>query len=123
MNPKKHSEFKKGIAEELKLHPDVVDDFITFYYSVVRKELSKLSAVNIYVQGLGTFSLKKTKLEKSIKRKKSLLGNLKKITYKGFEKSVSIQESLSIEEKALGLVIEAIEEKKEFKKNKKNEPK
>ena len=118
MNPKKHKEFNKGIADELQIHPEVVDDFISFYYSQLRKELSNLSAVNIYVQGLGTFSLKKTKLEKSIKRKKSMLGNLKKITYNGFEKSLAIQESLDLEEKALELVKEAIEKKKEFKKNK-----
>ena len=118
MNPKKHKEFNKGIADELQIHPEVVDDFISFYYSQLRKELSNLSAVNIYVQGLVTFSLKKTKLEKSIKRKKSMLGNLKKITYNGFEKSLEIQESLDLEEKALELVKEAIEKKKEFKKNK-----
>ena len=32
MNPKKYSEFKKGIAEEVGVHSQLVDDFVTFYY-------------------------------------------------------------------------------------------
>lgn len=39
MNPKKHNEFKKGIAEEVGVHSQLVDDFITFYFSRVRKKL------------------------------------------------------------------------------------
>ena len=33
MHPKSHKEFKKGIAEDVGVHPQVVDDFITFYYA------------------------------------------------------------------------------------------
>ena len=40
MNPKKHSEFKEDIASELGLHQNVVNDFISYYYSQLRKELS-----------------------------------------------------------------------------------
>ena len=63
MNPKKHSEFKNGIAKEVGVHSQLVDDFITFYYSRVRKKLSKLEFPRIYIEGLGTFYLRKNKLE------------------------------------------------------------
>lgn len=118
MNPKKYKEFKEGIADELKIHPDVVDDFISFYYNQIRLNLSNLSATHIWVQGLGTFSMKKAKLEKSIKKKKSLLGNLNKMAYNGFEKSVAIKEQLEQQQKALDMLNESITKKKEFKEKK-----
>jgi nucleoid DNA-binding protein len=118
MNPKKYKEFKEGIAEELQIHPDVVDDFIAFYYNEVRKSLSSLSATHIWVQGLGTFSMKKAKLEKSIKKKKSLLGNFNKMAYNGIEKSMAIKEQLELQEKALEMLNESIQKKKEFKEKK-----
>ena len=118
MKPKKHSEFKKGIAEKVKVHPEVVDDFISYYFAQVRKALSNLTAVHVYVEGLGTFSLKKQKLEKAIKRNKSMLGNLKKITYNGMEKSHAVSDKLEKQEKALEMLNDAIEKKKQFKKEK-----
>ena len=49
MNPKKHKEFKKGIAEKVGVHQQVVDDFISFYYSKIRKKLSTLDYPRIKV--------------------------------------------------------------------------
>ncbi len=122
MKPKKYSEFKKGISDKVGLHHEVVDDFISFYYAQVRKALSNLTDVHIYVENLGTFSLKKQKLEKAIKRNKSILGNLKKMTYKGMEKTHAVNDKLEMQEEALRMLNESIERKLEFKK-KKNESK
>ncbi len=55
MHPRSHKEFSKEIADEVGVHPQVVDDFITFYYGKLRKKLSTLSFPKIYVEGLGTF--------------------------------------------------------------------
>ena len=66
MKPKNHNDFKEGISTEVGVHKEVVDDFITYYYAQVRKALANLSAVNIYVEGLGTFSMKKNKIEKNM---------------------------------------------------------
>lgn len=118
MNPKKHREFKKGIANQLNLHPDLVDDFIAFYYDTLRRELSDLSAVHIYVNNLGTFSLKKQKLEKGIKKNKDILGNLTKRTYKGMEKTQAVTEKLKQQENALKMLNQSIEDKLNFKKKK-----
>ena len=118
MKPKKYSEFKKDIAHTVGVHSNVVNDFITYYYTQVRKELSNLSASNIYVEGLGTFSLKKAKLKKAIIKNKSILGNLKKTTYIGMEKTHAVNDKLQKQEKAFKKLEEEIKNKQEFKKRK-----
>ena len=118
MNPKKHKEFKKGIAEEVGVHPSVVDDFIAFYYAKSRKKLSELDYPRIQVDGLGTFVLRKSKLDKSIKKNKSMLGNIAKRTYNGFAKSEDIQRNINNMETAMKQIEESILAKKEFKKKK-----
>lgn len=120
MKPKSYKDFKKGIAEKVGVHPDVVDDFITFYYAKVRKSLSDLTYPSITVQGLGTFHLRKQVLDKAIKKNKSILGNLAKNTYKGYEKHVGVKDKLEKMENAKLMVDQIDQERKEFK-NKKNE--
>ncbi len=115
MNPKSHKEFKKGIAEEVGVHNQLVDDFITFYYSKVRKKLSSLAHPKIYIQNLGTFELRRAKLNGAIKKNKSLLGNVAKRTYNGFAKSEDIQNNIDQMEKALAKLEKNILEKKKFK--------
>jgi nucleoid DNA-binding protein len=115
VNPKKHKDFKEGIAEEVGVHPQVVDDFISFYYSKLRKKLSTLEYPRINVDGLGTFYLRKTKLENSIKKNKSTLGNLAKRTYNGYAQSESIQNNIEQMSKALEQMEADILSKKEFK--------
>jgi len=115
MNPKKHNEFKKGIAEEVGVHYQLVDDFVTFYYSKLRKKLSTLEFPRIYVDGLGTFILRKNKLETSIKRQKSMLGNIAKRTYNGYAKSENITSNILEMERALKQLEKDILNKKEFK--------
>ncbi len=115
MIPKNHKIFKEGIANEVEVHENVVDDFISFYYSNVRQALSSLEHNKVFVDGLGTFTLRKTRIEKSIVKNKSYLGNLKKNTYKGYDKSISVKNKIEKLEKALDLIVESIDKRKEFK--------
>jgi nucleoid DNA-binding protein len=115
LKPKSHKYFFKSVAEEVKVHKDVVDDFVAFYYGKVRKSLSELSDTNINIAGLGTFSLRKNKLEKAIKRQKDILGNLEKMTYKGYEKYVPVKSKIEQMEKALFKLNEKLEKKKKFR--------
>lgn len=115
MKPKSHKYFFKSVAEEVKVHKDVVDDLVAFYYSKVRKSLSDLSDTNISVAGLGTFSLRKNKLEKAIKRQKDILGNLEKMTYKGYEKYIPVKNKIEQMETALLKLNEKLEKKKRFR--------
>ena len=118
MNPKKHKEFKKGIAEEVGVHQQVVDDFISFYYSKLRKKLSQLDYPKIYVDGLGTFELRKGRLTTAIKRNKSMLGNIAKTTYNGYAKSETIIQNVEQMSAALAKMEKNILNKKEFKSKK-----
>ena len=115
MIPKKHNEFKKGIAEKVGVHSQLVDDFVTFYYSKVRKQLSSLAYPRIYIEGLGTFHIRKQKLEMAIKKQKSMLGNVAKRTYNGYAKSENIISNIKEMEAILEKVKEDILSKKDFK--------
>lgn len=118
MKPKSYKDFKKGIAEKVGVHPDVVDDFITFYYAKVRKNLSDITYPSITLHGLGTFHLRKQVLDKAIKKNKSILGNLAKNTYNGYEKHVGVNDKLKNMENAKKMIDQIDQEKKEFKQNK-----
>lgn len=123
MNPKSHKKFKEGIAEEVGVHPNVVDDFIDFYYTEVRKNLTDMTYPRLHLDGLGTFELRRKKLEMTIKKCKDILGNIGKQTYKGYEKSVAVKERLVLLERIKVINDEMIKEKQDFKNSKKNETK
>lgn len=118
MNPKKANSLKVDIAKEVGVHEDVVDAFIEFYYEKLRYSLSNLVYPKVYVNNLGTFTIRKSVLEKNIKKQKDILGNLKKLTYNGYEKSVSVQDKIKLYEKALADVNTLQQNKLDFKKNK-----
>ena len=115
MKPKNHKSFFDVVAKEVGVHKDVVDDIVTFYYAKVRKNLSNLTDTHINVTGLGTFSIRKRKLERIIKRNKDILGNLEKMTYKGFEKYLPVKEKLKQMEEVLIKMNNKIKDKKKFR--------
>ena len=116
MKPKDHRIFFDNIAEEVGVHPELVDILVSFYFARIRKNLSELVYPRIHVQGLGTFKLRKHKLESTIKRNRDILGNLEKMTYRGYEKHVPVKEKLHKMEEALVALNKSQEEKKAFKK-------
>lgn len=118
MNPKHHKEFKKGIAEQVGVHPEVVDDIIAFYYAKLRKNMSELAHPNIAIAGLGTFHLRHARLRSAVKKTKSSLGNLEKVNYNGYEKHLIISDKLELLEKALAMMDELAQDKLNFKNNK-----
>ena len=115
MKPKNHKSFFKDVAEECEVHKDVVDDLINFYYAKIRKNLSNLENINLSVSNLGTFSIRKTKLEKAIKKNKDILGNLHKMKYKDYDKYVPVKAKLETMETLLSKLNKSIEQKKKFK--------
>lgn len=115
MNPKNYKDFYPEIAEECNAHVDLVGDLVSFYYGRVRKALSDLEGSKVYLPNLGTFSLRRRRLEKSIKRNKDILGNIQKNTYKGYGKYIPIKEKIDILENALSVMKKEQETKKKFK--------
>tara|TARA_R110000796_G_scaffold37734_2_gene95468 strand:- start:5819 stop:6175 length:357 start_codon:yes stop_codon:yes gene_type:complete len=117
MRPKSHKEFRENIAEDVEVHPQVVEDFITFYYAKLRRKLSDLSYPRVYVEGLGTFELRKAKLDKAIKKNKSLLGNIAKRTYNGYAKSEDIKINIKQMDAAMEQIHNDLLDKQKFKQN------
>jgi len=115
LNPKKAKLFKNGIAEEVGVHPNVVEDFINFYYNELRNILSNLESINVYINGLGTFSIRKTRLEGKIKKYKSFLGNENKTTYIGYKKTEELKEYLKKLERILAEYEILMKEKNDFR--------
>ena len=115
MNPKKSKQFYSEIAKKADVHKDVAADLIYFFYEKFRNNLSDLSSHKLILPNLGTFTLRKTKLEKAIKKNKDILGNLQKNTYKGYEKSIAVKAKLKQMETALINLNKNLKEKKDFK--------
>jgi hypothetical protein len=115
MNPKKSSNFKKEVAQELSVDEDLVDAFVDFYYEKVREALSGLDFPKIYLNNLGTFDLRKRKLEQTISKYKDILGNLQKMTYGGYRKSIFVKDKIILYERALEDINKELEKKKKFK--------
>ena len=117
MIPKKYTTFKKDISNEVEVHQSVVDDLVQFYYAKVREALSNLDDNRVYVEGLGTFSIRKARLEKAIVKNKSYLGNLEKRSYKGYSKVLSVENKIDKYEKMLIKIKEINDKRSEFKNN------
>ena len=115
MKPKSHKSFFEQVAKDIGVHKDVVEDMVTFYYSRVRKNLSNLTDTHINVSNLGTFKLRKKRLENNIKRNKDIIGNLEKMTYKDYDKYVPVKNKLQKMEQALSMLNKKLENKKKFK--------
>lgn len=115
MNPQKPNKYKEGISTELEIDKEVVDKFVDFYYEKVREALSGLDFPKIYLNNLGTFDLRKRKLEQTISKYKDILGNLQKMTYGGYRKSIFVKDKIILYERALEDINKELEEKKKFK--------
>tara|TARA_R110001592_G_scaffold126655_4_gene338056 strand:+ start:4575 stop:4961 length:387 start_codon:yes stop_codon:yes gene_type:complete len=115
LNPKNYRKFFKEIAEECEVHPDLVDEFVRFFYNEIRKNIESLDHTRIRIPNLGTFITRKGRLDRAIKRHKDMLGNLEKRTYSGYGKHVPIKEKLELMEKASLRISKEIETKKQWK--------
>ena len=119
LKAKSYNKFKEDIASEVGVHPDLVDEFITFYYAKLRRNLSNLTYPSITVTGLGTFKIRKKALNNSIIKNKSILGNLEKQTYKGYEKHIAVSQKLKELEEMQRMINEAEKERNNFREEKK----
>ena len=115
MNPKKYKYFYEDIANESEVHIDLVSDFVFFFYGKLRKSLSDLEYSKVNIPNLGTFSIRYNKLKKPIKRQKDILGNLQKMTFEGFDKSIPVKDKIIKMEKVLNVIQINLKEKKKFK--------
>ena len=115
LNPKSYKEFYKEIAKECKVHPDLVDEFVRFFYNEFRKNIETLEYTRVRLPNLGTFITRKGRLDRTIKRHKDMLGNLEKRTFKGYNKHLPIKEKLDLMEEASKRINSEIELKNQWR--------
>ncbi len=113
--PENYKSYFKEIAAECEVHPDLVEELVRFFYNSIRKNLENLDNTRVLLPNLGTFILRKNRLEKSIKRHKDMLGNMEKITYSGYGKHLPVKEKLKKLEKASKRVDKELLTKKNWK--------
>jgi len=107
--------FFEEIAKECEVHENLVAELIRFFYSEVRKNLEDLENTRVLLPNLGTFIIRKNRLDRSIKRHKDMLGNMEKTTYSGYGKHLPVKNKLITMEKALKRIETEIKEKKDWK--------
>tara|TARA_B100000963_G_C22277429_1_gene515610 strand:+ start:37 stop:408 length:372 start_codon:yes stop_codon:yes gene_type:complete len=113
--PENYKSYFKEIALKCEVHPDLVEELVRFFYGNIRKNLEELDNTRVLLPNLGTFILRKNRLEKSIKRHKDMLGNMEKTTYSGYGKHLPVKEKLQKLEKANARVDEELLIKKNWK--------
>ena len=86
MNPTKRKEISKITAESLGLDHLTVDDVVAFFYRTVQKKLSSMEHHSVNVPNMGTFVLKKQRVEKKIEK------------YNAFLEKIDASESMSMYE-------------------------
>jgi len=115
LNPKSYKDFFKEIAKECGVHENLVGELVRFFYAEVRTSLENLEHTRIQLPNLGTFILRKGRLDRAIKRHKDMLGNIEKTTYIGYGNHLPLKDKLNKMEKAVVRVEEEITNKRNWK--------
>lgn len=128
MNPVKRKEISQKIAERLKLSVETVDEIVLSYYKYVQKKLSNLEHERLVVDNLGTFYIKRKKLEEKLSHYKTVLEQYESKTTKemsDFEDILSLRTEIKKFESMLQQIAkedklkkQKQEEKENYKKNK-----
>jgi nucleoid DNA-binding protein len=78
LNPTKPKKIVTATSKELGLSEELIDEVISFYYKAVHRKLSSLEHYNIQVIGLGSFSLRRMRLEKKTEHYQNALAKFEK---------------------------------------------
>jgi|TARA_R110000803_G_scaffold47560_4_gene99128 nucleoid DNA-binding protein len=115
IKPGKYRKFFKEVSEDCEVHENLVAELVRFFYSEVRKNLENLENTRILLPNLGTFTIRKNRLTKSITRHKDMLGNMEKTTYSGYGQHLPVKEKLTRMEVAKERLEKELQTKKDWK--------
>lgn len=116
MIPKKPKDIYKITAEKEQVSEDVVEDVMDFYYKALRKKLSDLDDISIFVEGLGTFRTYKSKLLKNKERYERIKKRIEdNDSFRNFSIRKEATERIEQIDKLLDLVAKQEERKQETK--------
>jgi len=118
MIPKKPNKLYKQVAEEMNISEVLVDNFMTFYYKEVRKNLSELNYTKINIDGLGVMAVKPRTVDGLIDKYKSKLSKLNTDTMDNYFYKKRIEGKVELLEKTKKLLEAEKEIKDKFLKEK-----
>lgn len=97
------------------LDKHLVEEVVQFFYSQVRKNLSKLTHPRIVLPGLGTFTVRKQKLKNQVKKNSDILNNLDPTKFNDYKVHRSVREKLERLTSMQEIISKEEEEKRSFK--------
>jgi hypothetical protein len=117
MHPKKAKLFIAKTSEDLNIDKNIVENVVNFYWKSIRLKVSKLESSLIHVSNLGTFGIRKNRID-DVKQKYNnylnALSNKELMTFDKHKLKLETQERL----KKLNNIVEEIEKREKEKSEK-----
>ncbi len=112
MNPTKRKELSLLTAKKLDRNFQEVDDIVAFFYRYVQKRLSSVESIAVNVPNLGTFVLKKRRVQKKIERHENFIDSLDETaSIKAFEIKQDVKKDIEKYEAILDMMDQEEERK------------
>jgi hypothetical protein len=112
LNPTKRKELSLLTAKKLDRNFQEVDDIVAFFYRYVQKRLSSVESIAVNVPNLGTFVLKKRRVQKKIERHKNFIDSLDETaSIKAFEIKQDVKKDIEKYEAILDMMDQEEERK------------
>ena len=112
MNPIKRKELSLLTAKKLGREFQEVDDIVAFFYRYVQKRLSSVENIAVNVPNLGTFMLKKKRIQKKIDRHRNFMEGLDETSsIKAFEIKQDVKREIEKYEAVLEMMNQEEERK------------
>ena len=112
MNPAKRKELSLLTAKKLDRNFQEVDDIVAFFYRYVQKRLRSVESIAVNVPNLGTFVLKKRRVQKKIERHKNFIDSLDETaSIKAFEIKQDVKKDIEKYEAILDMMDQEEERK------------
>lgn len=116
MNPTKRKEISKQTAEKLGRDFSQVDEIAAFYFRYVQKRLSAMEHIAVKVDNLGTFVLKKKRVENKLEKFKNYIKLVDETeSIRAFENKQTAKKDIEKFEAALQLMEQEEQRKQEIR--------
>jgi nucleoid DNA-binding protein len=117
LNPLKRKEISKITANSLELDHLMVDDVVAFFYRTVQKKLSSMEHHSVNVPNMGTFVLKKQRVQNKLDKYNAFLNKIdasESMTM--YETTVEVKSDIEKYNNILSVMNGEVQRKKEVEK-------
>lgn len=116
MNPAKRKEISKKTAETLGRDFAQVDDLVALFFRHVQRRLSAMEHIAVNVPNLGTFVLKKRRVETKMERHQRFLDTIDETqSIRAFETKQAVKKDIEKYRAALDMMLKEDERKQEIR--------